>query len=849
MAPRHPIVSIERRPFPAITPSPNYAYSIPIETSNDNLRTTFDQLFKLQFENESKQLDREVMETVPGALPKNPRIRRRKLLFGSDLEETEVEGNIATIAAEAATNAASLEEDDEVFVRRQRTLGAPPRDDIDSRRNLQIPSETDAEVSITSTNTSPMEGRTRARNYNLRRRTIVERATRPVSRPAIDPESTIQIDSDDDQVYRPAYGIRSFFRRHSIRTRSQRLLGESSSSNSQDEASDDDEMQASTLYTNTYSRRERGYLPYVPQIYDTVTYIREGHECFLESISLENHPDYHQSDRAQSARRSARISSTAVDVRRNGYLPWQHFPNLPPIVHGQVVNISYIPGLIGDEMAAWCVLDIMICPENMIFEGMPPITSENKSNLIRVTFTDMQGVADFVVPYCMYSWSVARLQIFTPGEVVRVIFADESSEATVVKTPEPANMISQRPWNCYGVRFLEGEDTGEELFSPWDLQPIINGSGGSVDRRSYECLESLENRVSHLIEAKVAKVCGTNRYAPFVDPVSLNDFPDYPETVAYPISLTIIRDRLQAKYYRRIESLEWDVRMIQTNTAAYNQPDSQIVQNAADLVQILLTYISRITCDRNGEQSSPNSLERRTTGDDINYGLTSLRREGALMTRDGSTDEQPSSFSNHLSRRSLRSRTLHSVEENSLGVDREVQRSRLARHLIGEVVPTSNFSESYNDEVELFSGSRTSEFGRSSSFQSRRSNQNSSIDYVNRNLQNDYGNTDYTRSNRITNDDRNNRRLDRFQRPRTCETRYQEIESDEEMEQDDPEEEVHRRPRRSVSRRAIFPESDDDFEDYSSMRRRRTNNHYSRRSDQDSSPTVMSRSRRHSGRQ
>ena len=332
MTPRHPIISIERQAFAEATPSPSYAYSIPLFHEDECLRAIQEDTLKVQIKMETEQLNREIDETVGGTLPRNPRVRKRRLLFASDPEEADArideESNNQSPSRRVPVDGEMTDDDDQVFLRRQRprvTDDSPnPSDTTTFRR---IPTETDAELSVASPDRrfSPRGANARPAAYNLRQRQTPPVSVRSRSESLVLPPPPPE--SDEDQVYRPSFVGDHRIRPGAIRTRSQRLLGDTSSEETLD--SPQDPLQEPNYYSNVFSRRERGYLPYLPQIYDTITYIREGHERFLDKVPLEHHPDYHQtvtghqaSHRRRSSRSVSNPNASAVSDGKFFSLMW-----------------------------------------------------------------------------------------------------------------------------------------------------------------------------------------------------------------------------------------------------------------------------------------------------------------------------------------------------------------------------------------------------------------------------------------------------------------------------------------------------------------------------------------------
>uniref|UniRef100_S4RM19 Bromo domain-containing protein n=1 Tax=Petromyzon marinus TaxID=7757 RepID=S4RM19_PETMA len=84
--------------------------------------------------------------------------------------------------------------------------------------------------------------------------------------------------------------------------------------------------------------------------------------------------------------------------------------------------------------------------------------------------------------------------------------------------------------------------------------------------------------------------------AQFATPVDLQAYPLYCTVVAYLTDLSTIRKRLDNGFYRRLSSLMWEVRYIEHNARAFNEPGSPIVKSAKHVSDLLLHFIKDSSC-------------------------------------------------------------------------------------------------------------------------------------------------------------------------------------------------------------------------------------------------------------
>ena len=79
-------------------------------------------------------------------------------------------------------------------------------------------------------------------------------------------------------------------------------------------------------------------------------------------------------------------------------------------------------------------------------------------------------------------------------------------------------------------------------------------------------------------------------------PVDLNAFPVYAIIIAYPVDLSLIKARLENRFYRRIAALQYDVRRIESNARIFNDSKSAIVEYARVVTELCLQFIRYYLC-------------------------------------------------------------------------------------------------------------------------------------------------------------------------------------------------------------------------------------------------------------
>jgi hypothetical protein len=99
------------------------------------------------------------------------------------------------------------------------------------------------------------------------------------------------------------------------------------------------------------------------------------------------------------------------------------------------------------------------------------------------------------------------------------------------------------------------------------------------DGRRSELLEKL-SVVSRLPIARL-----------FRHTVDFEELPDYLLQVAYPVSLKMIKFRLENSFYRREAALLWDIAQLGKNALIYNGEDAAITKDAQSIVTAMQRYV------------------------------------------------------------------------------------------------------------------------------------------------------------------------------------------------------------------------------------------------------------------
>uniref|UniRef100_A0A0K2UST4 Bromo domain-containing protein n=1 Tax=Lepeophtheirus salmonis TaxID=72036 RepID=A0A0K2UST4_LEPSM len=302
--------------------------------------------------------------------------------------------------------------------------------------------------------------------------------------------------------------------------------------------------------------------PYFPQIGDVLMYFKRGHEKYLDLVR----------DR----------KTYIINMKEQTWIK----KKLCESVMTKVIGIK--------------------------FEIKPPrlavlkfqILNLNSGNPTGETFTlkyhDMNDVVDFLVLYQTYSASTNEWKC---SDRIRCQIDDCWWKGTVKSIgPETSTSITSSCDECKFLSILCHWDNAEkEFLSPWDLEKLTEDTQDIPDgtlvtpEQLKSCLykPTVEewNDIGRDIETKrisaaLETIMGLSIAEPFNYPVDQSIYPEYFYSVEYPMDLNLIKARVDNNFYRRIASIEYDLKYIFENAEAFNVPKSDIVKNAKILVRL-----------------------------------------------------------------------------------------------------------------------------------------------------------------------------------------------------------------------------------------------------------------------
>ncbi|KAM6906545.1 PH-interacting protein isoform 1-T1 [Lycodopsis pacificus] len=323
-----------------------------------------------------------------------------------------------------------------------------------------------------------------------------------------------------------------------------------------------EEWLPSAWITDTVPRR----CPYIPQMGDELYYFRQGHEAYVEMA------------------KQKKIYS--INPKKQ---PW-HKMELREQELMKIVGIKYEVGL-----PTLCCLKLSF---------LDPDTGKLTGGSFSMKYHDMPDVIDFLV--LRQQFDNARKRQWSIGDRFRSVIDDAWWFGTIESQEPFQPQYPDSLFQCYNVCWDNGDT---EKMSPWDMEPIPDDAtfpdelGTSVPLVEEEQKELLyvpldgewgcrtrAEECERIIKA-IDQLCTLDVAAPFAFPVDLQAYPTYCTVVAYVTDLSTIRERLVNRCYRRLSSLMWEVRYIEHNAQAFNEPGAFIVTTAKFVSDLMLQFI------------------------------------------------------------------------------------------------------------------------------------------------------------------------------------------------------------------------------------------------------------------
>lgn len=224
------------------------------------------------------------------------------------------------------------------------------------------------------------------------------------------------------------------------------------------------------------------------------------------------------------------------------------------------------------------------------------------------------GEADFIIPSALYKWKVQCLEnvIDEEGTCSGIELTDYYVSETGLEDskfdPFPGQLVTTIPGNERGFHFrgsgynalqVEFEGNDPSLANTWD----VTVKGTEAECPLPTCLTDEQEKIVF----SVLDLIESDEYLKnnFSLPVDSRYFADYDQMIEVKMDLSMIRRRLEQKYYTNVESVISDVKLIRDNCLKYNKLGSDITKEAQklfdtfnDSLEEKLLAVDRDPCSR-----------------------------------------------------------------------------------------------------------------------------------------------------------------------------------------------------------------------------------------------------------
>ncbi|URD80260.1 WD domain, G-beta repeat domain containing protein [Musa troglodytarum] len=263
---------------------------------------------------------------------------------------------------------------------------------------------------------------------------------------------------------------------------------------------------------------------YIPQKGDEVAYLRQGHKEYIES-------------------------SGTSEVG-----PWNFVKDLKAVEFCKVQDLDYstLPGS-GDSC---CKLTL----------GFVDPSSSAFGKSFRITLPELDYFPDFLVERIRYDASIERN--WTHRDKCQVWWRNADRDGgswwggRILAVKPKSSEFPDSPWERYVIQYKD-DSSGQHLHSPWELHDAnIQWEHPCIDNKTRNKLLS---SIAKLEKTSITNedchgVCKLSQVAQKSD--FLNRFP-------VPLSIEVIKKRLENNYYRTVDAVKHDASLMIANATSY----------------------------------------------------------------------------------------------------------------------------------------------------------------------------------------------------------------------------------------------------------------------------------------
>lgn len=180
-----------------------------------------------------------------------------------------------------------------------------------------------------------------------------------------------------------------------------------------------------------------------------------------------------------------------------------------------------------------------------------------------VTIFPIPEVSPYLILVHRYKSAMNLLKRITLGSTVVVPFTEDDGELHPYNgVVVGINEEDASPFECISIKW-ENDSSDDTVLSPWE---IFSADGVLVEEPAQYPIQNVEGIAYKFIEfLKESK-------KPFNELESLSSYNDGQlSEIEYPVSLTLIKERLAKSWYRSLESLQIDLQNLVTNITKLNK--------------------------------------------------------------------------------------------------------------------------------------------------------------------------------------------------------------------------------------------------------------------------------------
>eukprot|EP00554_Chaetoceros_debilis_P015653 CAMPEP_0194125116 /NCGR_PEP_ID=MMETSP0150-20130528/59296_1 /TAXON_ID=122233 /ORGANISM="Chaetoceros debilis, Strain MM31A-1" /LENGTH=2581 /DNA_ID=CAMNT_0038818909 /DNA_START=110 /DNA_END=7855 /DNA_ORIENTATION=- len=322
-----------------------------------------------------------------------------------------------------------------------------------------------------------------------------------------------------------------------------------------------------------------GWKSYLPQVGDSVIYIPKAHSEILKA-----YPACQGAGTASPWQLWPRSSSWPVveckitSIRYR--FPYKEYygSRARNIIHSAVailtLELTGIPIHVNDRTLPWSLPQFV-----------PKPSTRSNSGIFEVSLFE-SAESSFIVPAALYKWRLQRLEqavMDSGGDGVGVEIIDfyvntddddtrfDPFQGKLISTGAPENERETHFQNS-GFNSVEIEyDSGDfSIGSAWGF--ALRGEENSCPLPS--CLTDTQKRA--FIEIIDSLETDQDVRSIFSAPADTRIYVDYFNMIEIPMDTSMVRKRLEHKYYTNVESVRADMKLIVDNCLKYNKPGTDI---------------------------------------------------------------------------------------------------------------------------------------------------------------------------------------------------------------------------------------------------------------------------------